>query len=104
LKEEVFETKHLVNIESDSNEEKAIFKTQINSCPKDTPLNEEIEQFFVENVVNSMENNSFVTKSNDNTSDIPLNSEDNEQILNENVFDIKSDNKEYKQLFKKEKK
>jgi hypothetical protein len=101
LKEEVIETKHLVNIESDSNEEKAIIeiKAQINSCPKDTPIiDEKIEQFFIETVVNSMENKLFVTKSNDNTFDIQLNSEENEQILNENVFnsiDIKSDDKEY---------
>jgi hypothetical protein len=101
LKEEVIETKDLVNIESDSNEEKAIIeiKAQINSCPKETPLiDEKIEQFFVETVVNSMENNLFVMKSNDNTFDIQLNSEENEQILNEDVFnsmDIKSDENEY---------
>ncbi len=45
-----------------------------------------------------MENNLFVMKSNDNTFDIQLNSEENEQILNEDVFnsmDIKSDENEY---------
>jgi hypothetical protein len=97
VSKEVIETKHLVNIESDSNEEKAIIeiKAQINSCPKDTTLNdEEKEQFFVETVVNSIENGLFFTKSNDNIFDIQLNSEDNEQILNQNVFnllDIKSE-------------
>ncbi len=49
LKEEVIETKHLVNIESDSNEEKAIIeiKAQINSCPKDTPLIGEKKNSFL---------------------------------------------------------
>ncbi len=97
VSKEVIGTKHLVNIESDSNEEKAIIeiKAQIKSCPKDTTLNdEEKEQFFVETVVNSIENGLFFTKSNDNIFDIQLNSEDNEQILNQNVFnllDIKSE-------------
>jgi uncharacterized protein YqkB len=109
VSKEVIETKNIFDVEMVSTEEKAIIeiKAQINSCPKDTPLNEEIEPLFVKTVVNSMENNSFVTKSNDNTFDIQLKSEEKEQILNENVFnllDIKSDDKECEQLLRKEKK
>ncbi len=67
--------------------------------PNDTLLiGEEKDQFFVETDVNSLENNSFVTKSNDNAFDTQLDNEENERILNENVFnslDIKSDDKEY---------
>jgi hypothetical protein len=101
VSKEVIETKDIFDFEMVSTEDKPIIeiKAQINSCPKDTSLiDEEIEQIFVETVVNSMENNLFFTKSNDNTFDIQLNSEENEQILNENVFnsmDIKSDDKEY---------
>jgi hypothetical protein len=70
-------------------------------------IDEENDQFFVETVGNSLENNSFVTKSNDNTFDTQLDNEENERILNENVFnslDIKSNDKKYETTVRKEKK
>jgi hypothetical protein len=59
LREDIIETKDLVNIESDLIEEKAIIeiKAQINSSPNDTLLiDEEKDHFFVETVVNSFDN------------------------------------------------